>query len=188
MKNNDDISEETETFGLNLLPVGLIDDEDEDEVPIKDEDDNEDNDHNVGFGSADMYDVEELIELSNMNLKDANKKESEYETTDDIIKDLRVGCVSENSKKMYQSANVMFLFYIYKFNKHLMHKTWLKTINSFIYGIRDDTTKKTRIIKKTIKKLLLKADEMCPPIDFKNYSAKDFMIYLLSLQTKKKQD
>ena len=34
MKNNDDISEETETFGLNLLPVGLIDD--------KDEDDNED--------------------------------------------------------------------------------------------------------------------------------------------------
>ena len=40
--------------------------------------------------------------------KEANKKESDYyETTDDIIKDLRVGCVSDNSKKLYQSANVM---------------------------------------------------------------------------------
>ena len=101
-----------------------------------------------------------------------------------------MGCVSDNSKKLYQSANVMFLFYIYKFNKHLMHKTWLRTINSFIHGIQEDDTnnKKTKIIKKTIKKLLLKADKTCPPIDFKTYTAKEFMVYLLSLQTKKKQD
>ena len=189
-KNTDDISEETETFGLNLLPNGIMDDEEE--VPTDEDNSNEneeaihEDDHNVGFGAADMYDVEELIELSHMNLRgEGNSKE--YESTDDIIKDLRVGCVSENSKKMYESANVMFLLYIYKMNKHLMHKTWLQTINSFTYGIRDDT-KKTKMKKKTIKKLLHKADETCPPINFKDYSAKDFMIYLLSLQTKKKQD
>ena len=80
----------------------------------------------------------------------------------------------------------MFLFYHFKYNKHLMHKTWIKTINSFSHGITDQV-KKNRSIKRTIWKLLQKADETCPPMDFKEYTSKDFLIYLLSLRTKKKK-
>ena len=188
----DDDSEQTETFGTDLLPVGHDDDEgydgyDDDgrgreEAATNDEID----DDNVGFGSADMYDVEQLLELAKMDLK-GTAKESEDAigtTTDDIIKDLRVGCVSNSSKKLYESSNVLFLFYHFKYNKHLMHNTWIKTINSFSHGIQDEA-KKNRSIKRTIRKLLQKADETCPPIDFKLYTAKDLLIYLLSLRTKK---
>ena len=101
-----------------ILPVGLVDDDKD--VPIIDEEgkDNndggviyEDDDHNVGFGSADLYYVEELIELLNKNLKETNKKESDYcESTDDIIKDLRVGCVSDNSKNCTSLQTLCFCF------------------------------------------------------------------------------
>ena len=85
--NNDNNLEETETFGLDLLPVVVV--VDEEELLIKKEDDNDDTsiydnyDHNVGFVLADVYDVEKIIELSNMNLKEAHKQEPE--STDDSI-------------------------------------------------------------------------------------------------------
>ena len=65
-----------------------------------------------------------------------------------------------------------------------MHNIWIKTMNSFSHGIQDEA-KKNRSIKRTIRKLLQKADETCPPIDVKLYTAKDLLIYLLSLGTKK---
>ena len=191
---HDNDLEETERFGMDLLPVGHEEDDgfDDDEENSGREEaatTNDEYEDNVGFGSADMYDVEELIELANMDLKERAKKDSDIDrnsTTDEIIKDLRVGCVSSSSKRLYESSNVLFLFYHFKFNKHLMHKTWIKTINSFSHGITDEA-KKNRSIKKTIRKLLQKADETCPPMDFKLYTAKDFLIYLLSLQNKKKK-
>ena len=66
-----------------------------------------------------------------------------------------------------------------------MHTMWIKIITSFCYGITDEA-KKNNSIKKTVWNLLQEADETCPPIDFKLYAAKDFVVYLLSLQTKKK--
>ncbi len=67
-----------------------------------------------------------------------------------------------------------------------MHKTWIKTINSFSHGITDEVNK-NRSIKRTIWKLLQKADETYPPMDFKEYTSTDFLVYLLSLRTKKKK-
>ena len=188
LEEDGDISEETDRFGTDFLPVGYEEEEIGEEEGSNDgeaEKVQNDYDETVGFGSADMYDVEELIELSKMDLKSGEKESEEGCTTNDIIKDLRVGCVSNNSKKLYESANVLFLFYNLKYNKHLIHKTWMKTISSFTYGVTDEA-KKNKIIKKTIRKLLQKADEKCPPMDFKMYTAKDFMIYLLSLRSKKK--
>jgi len=83
------------TFGMDNAPPGINDDyadDDNDELAALciEED--------VGFGLADMYDVQELIELEKMDVI-SNKKELEYETTGGILKDLRVGCVSNNSKK-----------------------------------------------------------------------------------------
>ena len=98
-------------FGLNITPPGFEDDNcSEDDVSDEREDD-------VGFGSADMYDVAELIELTNMNVK--SKLKEECETTDDIIKDLRNGCVSLGSKSLYESANILFLLFIFKRQKIL---------------------------------------------------------------------
>ena len=176
----DDNWDESMTFGMDNAPPGMDDDysdDDNDEsAALRNE-----NEEDVGFGSADIYDVEELIESSKMDVS-SQKKESEYETTGDILKDLRVGCVSNSSKKSYESANVMFLTYIFKFNKNVMHKTWIQTINLLSHRIEEE--KKDRSIRKTIKIILRKADEACPPIDFSSYGAKDFMVYLLSLETK----
>ena len=57
-------------------------------------------------------------------------------------------------------------------------------MNSFSHGIRDEA-KKNRSIKRIIQKLLQIVDETCPPIDFKLYTAKNLLIYFLSLRTKK---
>ena len=81
-----------------------------------------------------MYDVEYLIDLAKMDLKGKELEDATGTTTDDIIKDLCVGCVSNNSKKLYESSDILFLFYHFKYNKHLMHNTWIKTINSFSHG------------------------------------------------------
>ena len=101
-------------------------------------------------------------------------KTEEGETTDDIIRDLKLGCVANNSKKCYTSAIVSFLQYIYKFDKFLMHKTWIKSINNFTHNVRAKKKKKS-IEKRMIRRLLNKADEKCPPINFETYEAKHFM-------------
>ena len=95
-KDNGNNSDGSVNFGLNIAPPGLDDDfgEDPEETTMND------NGENVGLGAADHYDVQELIEISNMDLKDAQVKGECYETTDDILKDLKVGCVSNSSKKL----------------------------------------------------------------------------------------
>jgi hypothetical protein len=64
---------------------------------------------NIGFGCADIYDVAELLELSRINLTDKEKRE-ESKDTDEIIKELKSGCVSQSSKRVYESANIIFYF------------------------------------------------------------------------------
>ena len=59
----------------------------------------------------------------------------------------------------------------------MMHKAWLKMLESFSYGIEDEK-KREKALKKTLRKLLQKADENCPPLEFEKYKAKDFMVYL----------
>ena len=103
--------DESLDFGLNITPPGFDNDNSsEDDVAAEQEDD-------VGFGSADMYDVAELLELTKMDVNDNLKKDGE--TTDDIIKELRNGCVNGNSKKLYESANILFLLHIFKRQKIL---------------------------------------------------------------------
>jgi hypothetical protein len=62
-----------------------------------------------------------------MNLTKKEKRE-ESEDTDEIIKELKDGCVSQSSKRAYKSASIIFLFYIYKFQKYMMHKTRFKML------------------------------------------------------------
>ena len=82
-----------------------------------------------------MYNVEQLIELAKMDLKGKESEDITGSTADDIIKDLCIGYVSNSSKKLYESFNLLFLFYHFKYNKHLVHNTWIKTIKSFSRGI-----------------------------------------------------
>ena len=67
-----------ERFWMNLLHVGHEDEEDtqyDDETCTRDHDNSNEN---IGFGLADMYNVDELIELSNMDLKESRKKRNYY--------------------------------------------------------------------------------------------------------------
>ena len=118
MINCDNDSEQTETFGTDLLPVGHEDDEGYKGYEGYEQDDgdgrgreeaatnNEIDDNNVGFGSANMYNVEHLFELAKMDLKGKESEDATGTTTDNIIKDLPVRCVSNTSKKNYESSNV----------------------------------------------------------------------------------
>ena len=83
-----------------------------------------------------------------MNVKD-NLKE-DCETTDDIIKDLRNGCVSLGSKSLYESAHILFLLFIFKRQKNLMHNTWMRNLNTFTFGVLDEKIL-NRKLKATIK-------------------------------------
>jgi hypothetical protein len=68
----------------------------------------------------------------------------------------------------------------------MMHKAWLKMLESFSHGIEDEK-KLENALKKTLRKLLRKADTNFPPLEFEKYKAKDFMVYLLSLQKEKEK-
>ena len=56
------------------------------------------------------YDVEDVIELLNTNLKEAQKKALDYESTEDIIENLRVRCVSKNQKSYISLLTLCFCF------------------------------------------------------------------------------
>ncbi len=62
----------------------------------------------VVFGSPDLYDVQELIELS---LEDSGI-EVEFETNDEV-KQLKKDYIRKSSKISYNYSLVNFLFYIY---------------------------------------------------------------------------
>ena len=115
--NRDNDSKQTETFGTDLFPVGHEDDEgyeqDDNDGRAREEaaTNDENDDDNVGFGLANMYEVEQLVELAKMDLKGNNSEDTTGTTIDDIIKVLHAGCVSNSSKKLHKSSNVLFLFY-----------------------------------------------------------------------------
>ena len=112
-KDNENNSDDSVNFGLNIAPPGMDDSfgEDVEETTI-------DNTHeNIGFGVADHYDVQELIEISNMDLRDAKNKGDCYETTDDILKDLKVGCVSNSSKNYMNLLTYYFYFMFINFKR-----------------------------------------------------------------------
>ena len=106
-------------------------------------------DEDVGFGNADMYDVTELLE----NLHDSEntlvvKKEEEgLASTDEVINKLKHGCVAKNSLRAYTASLTLFLIYIYKYGKYLLHRSWIKSIKAFTYGIEDER-KKMKAMKK----------------------------------------
>ena len=133
----------------------------------------------VGFGHVDEFDVLEVLEYGT-----EIKKDDEDETTEDIIKELKHGCVSTNSKKIIFLTLLFFIIYIYKFDRHLLHNSWSVTLDSFTNCI-DDEKKKNVVMKKTIKKLLGMVKEEAPPIDFSDYTPQHFIKYLLSLRSEK---
>ena len=92
--------------------------------------------------------------------------------------------VYQQIKKNYISNITLFIMYIYKFDRHLLHNSWSVTLESFTKCIDDE--KKTNVaMKKTIKKLLDMGKEEAPPIDFSEYTPQHFIKYLLSLRSEK---
>ena len=143
-------------------------------TPTYEEQHDELEEYNIGFGSADVFDVEELMDLAGDGSSDDKK---------DIMQELRDSCIADNSKSNYSAANTLFVYYYYKYDQALLHKSWVKALNSFSFNITDEK-KKEKVIKKTIKKLLQKLNENAPPIHFENYEAKQYMKYILTLQRK----
>ena len=90
-----------ETFGIDLFPIGHEEDEgyDENDGSVKEEEaTNNEIDNIVGFGSANMSNVEQLIELANIDLKGKQSEDVTKTTTDYIMRDLHVVCVINSSK------------------------------------------------------------------------------------------
>ena len=146
------------------IAVHMADREDEDKDVNNEgvEDLFDDNEGNVGFGSLDFYDVKELIELS---LEDADIG-AEYESQDEV-KQLKKDYIVKNSKISYHYSLINFLFYIFKFDKYIMHKSWIQSLRT--YNMMKNEKDKEIKVKKMIRKLLRRADKNCPPIDFETY-------------------
>ena len=108
-------------FGVHM--TGRDDDDDDD-----DEIENEIYDANEGdiwFDSPDLYDIKELIEL----LTEDPGIEVEHEAHDEV-KQLKKDYIGKTLKTSYCYSIVKFLFYIYKFEKYLMHKSWIKILGT----------------------------------------------------------
>ena len=72
LAEDNNILEETDRFGTDLLPVDYEDEEGIEENGSETENVHNDYNENVEFGSADMYNtIEELIELSKMILEES---------------------------------------------------------------------------------------------------------------------
>ena len=70
-----------------------------------------------------FYDVIELIELIELILEDADIG-AKYELQDEV-KQLKKDYIGKNSKISYCYSLINFLFYYFKFDKHIMHKSWI---------------------------------------------------------------
>jgi len=168
-----------EDFHLQMLQANQDEEYDSsNEVEVEDED--------IGFGNADMYDVTELLEYGGEDTGTEEDDNGKGVITDKVINNLKHGCVAKNSLRSYTTALSTFLIYIFKFDRYLMHKSWIRSIKTFTYGIEDER-KKFKAMRKTIMVLLKKADANCPPIDFPNYPVRHFIKYCLSLRSGKGQ-
>ncbi len=120
------------------MVVQMVDcDKDDDEEPNDEveEDLFNDDEGNVGFGSPDYGDVKERIELS---LEDSDIG-AEHESQDEV-KQLKKDYIGMNSKTLYRYSLINFLFYIFKFDKHTMHKSWIQILKTNDM-MEDETTK-----------------------------------------------
>ena len=61
-----------------------------------------------------------------------------------------------------------------------MHKSWIRILKT--YDQMENEKDKEIKVKKMIRKLLRRADENCPPIDFETYEPAHFFKYLLALE------
>jgi len=122
-------------FGVHLTAH-----DDEDDIENEDEIYNEE-EGDVGFGSPDIYDVQELIELC---LEDPGI-DVEHEAHDEV-KQLKKDYIGKNSKISYRYSLVNFLFYTYKYQKHLMHKSWLKILGTY-RNIQNEYEQNTQVKK-----------------------------------------
>ena len=113
-----------------------------------------------------------------MSLEDADIG-AEHESQDEI-KQLKKDYIGKNSKISYRYSLIIFLFYIFKFDKHIMHKSWIRILKT--YDMMENEKAKEMKVKKMIRKLIQRADQNCPPIDFDTYEPAHFLKYLLALQ------
>ena len=130
----------------------------------------------VGFGDSNLFSTQYLLDLF-----DVRKRSIEYE---DELKGLKDACVADNSKKCYNGAICCLLMYYYKNQKSKLHKSWNQILETATFGMNEGVKKDTAL-RRTIQRMLTKVDTKVPPIDFDNYSAKEFMQYLLGLKKKK---
>ena len=126
-----------------------------------------DNEGNVGFGYPNFYDVKELIELS---LEDADIG-AEYELQDEV-KQLKKEYIGKNSKISYRYSLINFLFYIFNFDKHIMHMSWIRILKT--YDMMENEKGKEIKVKKMIGKLFQRADKNCSPVGFETYKSAFF--------------
>ena len=169
--SNDEENEDEVNFHLQILEAN----NDDDNISIDEKEEDE-----IGFGAADMYDVRELLEIG----KETKDEEDEEDDPEKVMNSLKHGCVADSSLRSYNLSLVTFITYIYKFDKQLLQNSWIRAINSFTYGVQDEKKLRQKM-KRTIKQLLVKADESCPPINLQEYSAKHFIKYLISLRSAK---
>jgi len=158
-------------FGTHM--TGKDDDNEDEDEEIFDR-----NEGNIGFGSPDYYDVEELIELA---LEDpAFDGECDREPKDEVKQLKDDYYINKNSKISYSYSLINFLFYTFKYDKRLMHNSWMRILENS-NNISDEKKRDTKI-KRTIRRLLQCADGKFPPIDFDEYEATNFIKYLLALE------
>ena len=68
-------------------------------------------------------------------------------STDEVINKLKHGCVAKDELCAYPASLRLFLLYIYNYDKYLLHRSWIKSIKTFTYGI-EDKRKKMKAMKK----------------------------------------
>ena len=83
------------------------------------------NEGDVGFGSPNLHNMEESTEL----LTEDPGIEVEHDAHDKV-KQLKNDYIGKCSIISYHYSFVNFLFYIYKFEKYLMHKSWIKILGT----------------------------------------------------------
>jgi hypothetical protein len=108
-----------------------------------------------------------------------NKNRGSAEITEDV-------CVAENSRKCYTGAIYELILNYFNNDKTKLHKSWIQALETRTFGL-DNDKEKAIVLRKTVLRLLSTADKKAPPLDFEQFSVKEFMIYLLSLRKNNKR-
>ena len=194
-KASEEVNRKDRHFGDDDFEMNLMNsrfDEDDDECLDKDVENEKEveddvvvdvDEEVVGFGSADKFDVCELLELAREEEED---KKSTKKTMKQKMKEIKAGCVGKKSNTAYVSSICDLLFFTFENDRNILHNYWIEAIKSFSYGITSRTKRETAI-KDTIRKMLSIRNEtkVPPPLKFEEYDPEYFLKYLLSLQNLK---